>query len=113
MDPTLHAALQIALLCLQFAVSVYILFGNPYTRDMIKWHVARAKTYTVLVSRDSDWREWLESQLGREGKHWKAKEDISSFFLFRHNMLKIDITIKRKYDPYIMQFRLMYEQQKP
>ncbi len=109
MDPTLHAAIQITLLILQLFATVYVLFGNPYTRNMIKWHVYRAKTHTVLVSRDSDWREWLEVQLGQEGKHWKAEEDLSSFYLFKHNLSKITITIKRRYNPYIMQFRLMYE----
>jgi hypothetical protein len=113
MDPTVHFYLQVSLLCLQLIVTVYMLIGNPYMRNHLKWLLVRSKKYTLLVSKDSDWREWLEFQLGREGRHWKAEEDHLSFFLFKHNISKIDIVIKKKYDPYITQFRLMYEQAKP
>ena len=113
MAPTLHFYLQVSLLCLQLIVTVYMLVGNPYIRSHLKWKLTRSKKYSLLVSKDSDWREWLESQLGKEGGHWKADEDHFSYYMFKHNLSKVDIVIKKKYDLYITQFRLMYEQPKP
>ena len=113
MDPTIHFYLQIGLLGLQLFVSVYIMVANPYLRDHLKWKLVRSKEYALLVSKDTDWREWLEEQLGREGRNWKAKEDHLSYYMFKHNLAKIDIVIKKKYEPYLTQFRLIYEQPKP
>jgi hypothetical protein len=113
MDPTLHFYLQVSLLLLQIAAIFYMIAANPFLRDHLKWKLVRSKEYTLLVSKDTDWREWLEEQLGREGRNWKAKEDHLSYYMFKHNLAKIDIVIKKKYEPYLTQFRLIYEQPKP
>ena len=105
--------IHICILVLQFSMIAYVFWVNPYGWNYLKWKLCRSKTYIITVNRDSDWKEWLTDNIGPCDKHWKVDQDMSSFFLFRHNLQHISLTVKRKYDPYVLQFRLIYEQPRP
>ena len=110
MNQEIFHVVQILILACQVAMLIYVFWTNPYGRDYLKWKLYRSKNYKFLVPRDSDWKEWLVSPAG---KHWKVEADYTSFIFFKHNLQFVDITIKRKYDPCILQFMLIYEQSRP